>query len=83
MKCRRTYADDRKFREYRDNYKNQYNRKRNYGDGSKRPWTEEETRIVMEHRITDTEIAKLLRRSLSAVQCRRHKVLYSGAEEKA
>ena len=74
MKCRKDYADPEKFRAYRNRYKNRYNRKRNFSDGGKRPWTDEETKIVMEHKITDTEIAKQLRRSLLAVQARRQKM---------
>lgn len=78
MKCRSKYADQDKYREYRNRYKNKYNKRRNFSDGGKRPWTDEETKIVLEHKTTDTEIAKMLGRSYSAVQCRRHKMKEMG-----
>lgn len=39
----------------------------------KRPWTEEETQLVMQHNLTDRELSELLKRSMSAIQYKRHK----------
>lgn len=73
MKCKRFYKDQEKFRVYRNGYKRRYNSKRNFSDGKKRRWTEEEIEVVLAHEMTDTEIARMLGRSVSAVQVIRHR----------
>ena len=39
-------------------------------------WTDEETELVMKHEISDTELSKMLGRSVRAIQRRRHRFLY-------
>ena len=72
MKCRKSYKDEDRFKQYRNAYKNRYTQRRNFSDGFKH-WKEEEIQIVMEHNMTDTEIAKLLKRSITAIQNKRNK----------
>ncbi|MCC8103444.1 MAG: hypothetical protein LIP11_14700 [Clostridiales bacterium] len=38
-----------------------------------RPWTEEETRMVMDHRIPDSELSVLIRRSMKSIQEKRRR----------
>lgn len=48
--------------------KKYYARTRGY---DKREWTDEEDVMVLEHDITDTELSKILERSVAAIQTRR------------
>lgn len=38
----------------------------------RRPWDGEEDDMVLEHKITDSEMSPILRRSVGAIQQRRH-----------
>ena len=63
------YIDAEKLRETRN-----AQRKRYYGKTAlyiTRPWTEDETELVMEHGIPDTELSDLIERSVQAIQLRR------------
>ena len=46
----------------------------NFGDGTHRHWTDEEIKLIMEHKICDTEIARKIGRSAAAVQVKRSKI---------
>ena len=72
MKRRKDYKDQDRFRRYRNRYKNRYNAKRDYSGGKKNKWSEDEEKIVLAHEMTDTEIAKMLKRSINAIQVRRN-----------
>lgn len=53
-------------------------RQRYYGQSRNAPnkgrrWTEEEIKIIMEHSMTDREIAELIGRSVEAIQVKRCK----------
>lgn len=39
-------------------------------------YTEEETQMILQKKMSDRELAKLLRRSVSAIQSRRHKLIH-------
>ena len=39
-----------------------------------RPWTFEEDKMVIEHSITDTELSKIIRHSVNAIQKRRYRL---------
>ena len=73
MKCKKTYRDMDKYRKYRNAYKRRYRAGRDYSDGRRARWTENEIRIVMEHRMPNTEIARMLGRSVQAIQIKRCK----------
>jgi hypothetical protein len=53
-----------------------YHSRVNFGDGSKREWTDAEDRVVLAHEIPDREIAAKIGRSVCAVQKRRHRLLH-------
>ena len=74
MKARKSYKDQDKFRKYRNRYKKRYASRRNFSDGKYKHLTTREMEIVLAHEITDTEIAKMLNRSIVAVQMKRHKL---------
>jgi len=75
MKCRRSYRDDEKFKEYRNAYKRRYRAKRDFNHERFRKWTEKEIQVVMDRQKTDTEIAREIKRSIQAVQIKRHRIL--------
>lgn len=61
--------NEKKFKDNRSKYNKKYyarTRKYNYSK-----WTEEMDKIVLEHKITDTEISKLISKSVMAIQVRR------------
>ncbi len=61
--------NEKRFKENRRKYNKQYyarTRKYQYSN-----WTEEMDRLVLEHKITDTEISKLISKSVMAIQVRR------------
>ncbi len=61
--------NEKKFKDNRSKYNKQYYaRTRRYGYSK---WTEEMDKIVLEHNITDTEISKLINKSVMAIQVRR------------
>ena len=68
----REYADADKARAYRNRQ-----RKINYDrDGSDRrnhhkPWSKSEVDMILEHRLTDREIARAIGRSVAAIQVKR------------
>lgn len=68
-----TYKDMNKFR--RTKY---LGRKRYYAQTSfkypRRPWSDEEDKLVVEHKITDRELSEQIERSVSAIQGRRAKL---------
>lgn len=68
---RKAYKDQDRFRRYRNRYKKRYNAKRDYSGGKKIRWSTDEDKIVLAHEMTDTEIAKMLKRSINAIQVRR------------
>ena len=74
MKCKTLYRDLDKFRAYRNAYKRRYRSKRDFSKGGNVEWSEEEIRLVMEHRYPDTEIARMIGRSVQAVQNKRCRV---------
>lgn len=41
---------------------------------TKRPWTLEEINLVCEHSMTDTELAKMINRSVAAIQVMRSRL---------
>lgn len=73
LKCRKDYADDDKFKEYRNAQKKKRNEKTMASaTNSGRSWKQDEIDIVIKHEVPDIEIARMLGRTLSAVStCRR------------
>ncbi|MBR3429980.1 MAG: hypothetical protein IKG87_07785 [Clostridia bacterium] len=74
MKSRKAYRDAEKYRQYRNGYNNRYYRRTQFCARSKMPWSEEEEKLAMEHKHTDTEIAKMIGRSVRAIQLKRNKI---------
>lgn len=74
-KTLRGYADTDKARAYRNRQ-----RKINYDrDGSDRrngnkPWSRHEIDMILERRLTDREVARIIGRSVRAIQVKRYKL---------
>lgn len=81
MKCRSDYADDAKFRIYRNASK-----QRNYAKSVKNarnkrnPYSDEENKMILEHSISDNELSKIIGRSVKAIQLKRCRLLGHDAE---
>lgn len=74
MKCLRFYKDDAKRQAYVKRQYDRYYGATSFAINNNRRWTEEEIALVMNHDITDKEIARKLGRSVHAVQLKRHYV---------
>ena len=74
MKCRKNYKDTEKYRKYRYNYNKRYYNKTAYAINHKMRWNDGEIEMVMERKYTDTQLAKILGRSVRAIQGMRFKV---------
>lgn len=74
MNRKKGYADLQKHRNTCNKQIKRYYSQRNFGDGKPHRWTEHEIDMIMKHEITDTEIARILHRSVKAIQVKRVKV---------
>lgn len=74
MKCKKYYRDMEKFNAYKKRSVSRYRETtRFYGIGTKYSrYTEDEEKIILDRGYTDREIAKLLKRSVNAIQKKRH-----------
>ena len=54
--------------------KRNYHMSTKYATNNKRPWTKEEEKMILEHSITDRQLAQKLGRSVQAIQVRRSKL---------
>lgn len=57
-----------KGRAYRNKYRKENYRKRDWGDGSKKRYTEDEIELLLDCELTDTELAFKLKRSVQGIQ---------------
>ena len=73
VKCRKSYKDQEKYRQYRNRWKQKYYDARRFCENHKMPWSGDEISLIMDHKIPDTEIAAQLGRSVEAIQIRRCK----------
>lgn len=72
MKCRKNYRDDRKYKEYRNAYKRRRNaRSKELAINNGKKWTSEEIKMLLEHKIPDSQLAVKLSRSLSSINVKR------------
>lgn len=70
-KCKRDYADMRKYRDYMRRGKRAYRERTGSGLYPPRPWTAAEDEAVIAHEVTDRELSERLARSVQAIQVRR------------
>ena len=68
---KQNYKDLNKWRQSKNRQRKRYYKKTQNAKNSGRPWSLEEIKIVMEHDMTDTEISKLIGRSVAAIQGKR------------
>ena len=68
------YKDMEKFRNTRNAQKRRYYGKTSNAKNSRKPWTEDEIDLIIEHNKTDTELAGILGRSVRAIQAKRPNV---------
>lgn len=73
MKCRKQYKDQEKYRVYRNNYNQRYYDKRVFVGNNYQLYSEREIELIMKKVLSDTELARLLGRSVRAIQLKRNK----------
>lgn len=70
----------KKYKQQRNKYKLEYYKKTALYKPSK--WTEEKDKQVLEHKIIDRELSKLINKSVQAIQIRRCRLLKLITEDK-
>lgn len=70
-KCRKTYKDMDKYNDYVNRNRKANYQKGNFSDGTARPYTLDEMELILEHSMSDRELAKLLKRSVQSIQIKR------------
>ena len=66
------YRDLEKLKEYRKRgRKSNYIKGRIFSNGEYRPYTNRECRLILAHKIFDRELARILKRSVQAIQIMR------------
>ena len=70
------YRDMEKYKKTKREQQKRYYHKTQDAPNKRKYWTDEETELVMKHEISDTELSKMLGRSVKAIQRRRHRFLY-------
>lgn len=68
------YKDMEKYRKTRNAQKRRYYRKTIFSENSKKHYTSEELSMILEHKITDMELSKLLGRSVGSIQTKRRRL---------
>lgn len=71
MKTKSTYADMEKFAEYKRRYQRGYRNRNGANMYGRRRWTSDEDRMVMEMSMPDSELGRLIQRSVGAIEHRR------------
>lgn len=74
---RKGYKDLEKWRNANNAQKKRYYKKTQNARNSKLFWTKEDIELVMEHKISDSELSKVIGRSVLAIQkmrCKQKKV---------
>lgn len=70
-KCKKRYKDMDKYREYVKRNNRKYYRKNNFADSKRKVFTSEEIKLILDHDMTDAELAQKLKRSIQSIQIKR------------
>lgn len=73
-KCKNTYADQEKYREYTKRYKRRYYARTANSERSSKRWTDEDDSLVLSHEMSDTELSARIGRSVMSIQTRRNRL---------
>lgn len=73
MNRKNKYKNKEKWKETCNSQRRKYYKKTAYAINHRKKWNEEEIKIIMEHKICDRDISKLLGRSMNAIQVKRAK----------
>jgi hypothetical protein len=72
------YKDMEKYKKTKRAYKRSYAYRNGCYNFEKRPWTDKEDDLVIEHRMPDSELVWIINRSLQAIQTRRVRLRKDG-----
>lgn len=75
------YKDLDKFQKTKAKQKRRYYKKTESAPKRGKPWTKEDLELVIEHKISDTELSSLIGRSVMAIQKQRQKYKQSQTTE--
>ena len=79
MKCKKMYADKEKYRKYRNGYNSRYYARTQNAPNKRQRWTLHDMDMIIKREVSDTELSKLLGRSVRAIQMKRQKLKKEGA----
>lgn len=83
MNRKNQYKDMEKYHKARNRQRARYYGKTSNAENSRQPYTLKEMELILDHNITDTELAKMLGRSVLSIQIKRSRLKkLKGMEEK-
>ena len=77
MKCRKMYKDEERYRIYRNGCNTRYYKKTENASNKGFRWTDQDVKMILERKHSDTELSGLIGRSVKAIQIKRHKMTKS------
>ncbi len=81
MKSKKLYKDMDKYKEYKRRYQRKYRKEANAGVYPRRPYSFKEDMMILNHEMSDRELAEKLQRSIGAIQGRRNRLKKEGGKE--
>lgn len=74
--CSKLYKDKEKLKQYLERNKSHYyNKTKNQCVNGGKSWTDEEIYLILYSPLTDTELSKILHRSIMSIQIKRSRVI--------
>ena len=74
MNRKNGYRDLKKYRETCNRQQRKYYRETANAENRYKKWTKEEIKLILEHKISDREISKLIMRSMKSIVMKRTKI---------
>lgn len=74
MNRKNEYKDLEKWRKSCENQRKRYYAKTTDAENKNQPYTEREIELILQHDITDTQLSKMIGRSVKAIQVKRAKL---------
>lgn len=74
MNRKNEYKDLEKWRATCNRYNTKYYARTVEAENRKQPYTEHEVALILEHSVTDTQLSKIIGRSVKAIQVKRAKL---------
>ena len=75
MKCKKKYADEEKYRQYRNGCNARYYKRTEDAPNKKTRWSDAEIDMIMDKKFSDSQLASMLGRSMRSIQIKRSRMI--------